>query len=304
MQLSIVVPVYKSEKILPSLAKEIESNLKFLNEFELILVNDNSPDASWNVIKELKEEFPFIRGINLMKNYTQHNAIMAGLNLAKGEVVITIDDDLQHSPTDIKKIYDVIQSGESDVCYTEFENKQHKTWKNIGSKFNNFVASYLLKKPKNLYLSPFRGMSRKIRNLLIDYDGPYPYVDGLILSVTQNIKTIKVTHHNRAEGEGNYTFFSSMALWAKMATGFSILPLRFATYFGILVSISSFIFLLLLIIQKLTLNLMPDGWSTITVLILFFGGFQLITIGIIGEYIGRIYLNVNHKAQYLVRDII
>jgi undecaprenyl-phosphate 4-deoxy-4-formamido-L-arabinose transferase len=280
----------------------ILEEINFVESFELILVNDGSPDGSWEKIVELKKKYSFIKGVNLIRNFSQHNAIMAGLNEATGEIIITMDDDLQHNPADIKHIYSKIKDEYFDVCYTRFTNREHEKWKQAGSKFNDMIANILIKKPKDLYLSPFRGMSKMVKDQLVKYDGPYPYVDGLILSITRNITVLDVKHNKRFEGTGNYNLRKSVSLWTKMATGFSITPLRFATYFGIVTAFFSFLLLFFYIFQKLIYNSMPDGWTSIIVLILFFGGVQLISIGLIGEYVGRTYLNINKKAQFIIRD--
>ena len=302
MKLSICVPVYRSETILEKFVETIKKKVSFVDSYELILVNDCSPDGSWTKIVELKQKYDFIVGVNLIKNFSQHNAVMAALNEASGDIIITMDDDLQHNPADIIKLYNKLVDEKYDVCYAKFLNREHKSWKILGSKFNDMVANLLVKKPKDLYLSPFRAMTKQVRDLLIGYDGPYPYVDGLILSITNNIGVVEVEHNKRFEGEGNYNFIKSVSLWTKMATGFSVLPLRFATYLGIFISLSSFLLLIIFILQKFIYDAMPNGWTSIVVLILFFGGVQLFTIGIIGEYVGRTYLNMNKKAQFIVRE--
>ncbi len=302
MKLSICVPVYKSETILEKFVETIEKEVRFVDNLELILVNDCSPDGSWEKIIELKKKYDFIVGVNLIKNFSQHNAVMAGLNEASGDIIITMDDDLQHNPADIVKLYNKIVNEGYDVCYTKFSNREHKNWKVWGSKFNDMVANLLVRKPKELYLSPFRAMTKQIKDLIVNYDGPYPYVDGLLLSVTSKISVVEVEHNKRFEGEGNYNFVKSISLWTKMATGFSVLPLRIATYLGIFISLSAFLLLAIFILQKFIYDAMPDGWTSIVVLILFFGGVQLFTIGIIGEYVGRTYLNINKKAQFIVRE--
>ena len=227
MDLSIVIPVYNSFSILDELVNQIDASLEL--DFELILVNDCSPDNSWAKISQLSDEFEFIKGINLSINSSQHNAIMAGLNYSEGRVIVMMDDDLQHDPRYIKKLYSQIQDG-YDVCYTRFPYKKHRLWKKLGSQFNGFLANLLLDKPKELYLSPFKAISRKIKEDIIKYDGPYPYIDGLILAVTNSITVIEVEHKDRFFGDGNYTFRSSLSLWFKMVTSFSVQPLRIATY--------------------------------------------------------------------------
>lgn len=302
MQLSIVIPVYNSFNILDELAKRIHEEINFVNTFELILVNDCSPDKSWEKISLLVEKYPFIKGINLRKNSSQHNAIMAGLNYACGDVIVMMDDDLQHSPQYIQNLYEKIHAG-SDVCYTKFFKKKHASWKVLGSDFNDLVANLLLKKPKDLYLSSFKAISKAILPEIIAYDGPYPYVDGLILGITQSISVIEIEHNARFEGNGNYNFIKSLSLWLKMATSFSVLPLRVATYLGIIISLISFCLGIYYLFLGLFSDNIPHGWTTLIVVILFLGGVQLISIGIIGEYIGRSYLKLNKKYQFVVKEV-
>jgi len=301
MDLSIVIPVYKSESILHELVRQIELNINFVEKFELILVNDCSPDNSWNVIRELCLKYNFIKGINLRKNTGQHNAIMAGLNYAKGNVVVMMDDDLQHSPKYIVQLYKKIISG-SDVCYAVFPKKKHKGWKIIGSKFNNYMANFLLDKPKDLYMSSFKAISKEIKQEIISYDNPDVYIDGLILSVTSNISIITVKHQERYLGKGNYDLIKSISLWSKMAINFSVLPLRIATFLGFIISTFSFLLAIYFIILKITENSAPEGWTSLMVVVLFLGGILLLCIGIIGEYIGRNYLKINGKKQYIVKE--
>jgi polyisoprenyl-phosphate glycosyltransferase len=300
MELSIVIPVYNSFSILDELVNQIDQSLEL--SFELILVNDCSSDNSWAKISQLSDEFKFIKGINLRKNSSQHNALMAGLNYSKGRVVVMMDDDLQHDPRYINKLYNKIQDG-YDVCYTKFPFKKHSLWKKLGSQFNGFLANLLLDKPKELYLSPFKAISREIKEDMIKYDGPYPYIDGLILAATNSITVIEVEHKDRFFGDGNYTFRSSMSLWLKMVTSFSLQPLRISTYLGFIISFFSFILGGYFIIQKIFSDSSPDGWTSLMVMILFFGGIQLLSIGIIGEYIGRTHLKLNQKAQYIIKEI-
>lgn len=303
MDLSIVIPVYNSEKILDELVKQIDNNIKFVNKFELILVNDCSRDNSWNTIKKLLTQYKFIKAINLRKNSGQHNAIMAGLNQATGNVIVMMDDDLQHSPKYIQNLYEQIKLG-FDVCYTKFTITQHKGWKVLGSNFNDMVANILLNKPKGLYMSSFKAISKDIKEEIIQYDGPYAYVDGLILATTNNISTITIEHHKRYDGEGNYNLLSSISLWSKMATSFSILPLRIATITGFFISIIAFLLGIYFVILKFLGNTVPDGWTSMIVIVLFLGGIQLLSLGIIGEYIGRSYLKINGKKQYIIKEVI
>lgn len=300
---SIVVPVYGSQSILPYLVSRIKDALSETQwRYELILVNDVSPDNSWDVIKELAAEFKFVRGICLTKNVGQHNATMAGLNQAQGEVVIVMDDDLQHPPEAVISLVEAIRSG-YDVCYTRYANRQHKSWKKIGSWFNDRVATLLLKKPAGLYLSSFKALHHRIVDEVVKYDGPYAYVDGLILDITRYITVITVQHQPRLEGEGNYNLRSSLSLWLKMATSFSVFPLRVATVVGMLLTALSIVGTIVIVVRKLLHPGTASGWASLIVTILLVGGIQTFCLGMLGEYLGRTYLRINKKPQYVVREI-
>lgn len=303
MKLSIVVPVYKSENILPRLVNQIQTSIEaqgLMNDFELILVNDCSPDRSWEVIQELASRASFIRGVALRKNFGQHSATMAGLNFARGEVVVVMDDDLQHHPREITKLIAALDGG-ADVCYTRYLHRKHALWKKLGSRFNDLVATVLLNKPRGLYLSSFKALKQELVQEVIKYDGPYAYVDGLILEATRSIAVVDVQHEARNIGEGNYNLRRSISLWLRMATSFSVFPLRVATFFGFLLSAASIIITFILVIQKLTDPSVIMGWTSLMAAILFVGGVQIFCIGLLGEYLGRTYLRVNGKPQFVVR---
>lgn len=300
--LSIVVPVYGSAKILPQLIEQIHAEMckeGLADRFELLLINDASPDNSWQIIQALANTYSFIKGISLRRNFGQHNAIMAGLNYASGEFVILMDDDLQHPPHAIGGMVRALSEG-YDVCYTNYVNRQHAYWKKLGSQFNDWVATHLLGKPKGLYLSSFKGMRKEIVQEVIRYDGPYAYVDGLILDVTRSITTINIEHQARHEGEGNYNLRRSVSLWLKMATSFSVLPLRIATYMGFALAALSLAMMVFIIIQKFMHPEFPRGWASLIATIFFIGGIQTLCIGMIGEYLGRAYLRLNHKPQFVI----
>ena len=301
-RLSIVVPVYRSALILPRLIEQISAEMNqagLAGNFELLLVNDASPDDSWQVILSLVKKYHFVRGISLRRNFGQHNATMAGLNCVRGEFVVIMDDDLQHPP---QAINDMLRAlGQNyDVCYTRYLNRQHVAWKKLGSQFNDLVATYLLNKPKGLYLSSFKAIRREVADEIVKYDGPYAYVDGLILDITRSITTIDVEHQARDEGEGNYNLRRSLSLWLKMATSFSIVPLRLATFLGFSVTALSAILIIFLIIEKILHPDLPAGWTSLIATILFIGGMQTLFIGLIGEYLGRAYLKLNRKPQYVI----
>ncbi|MBV5329273.1 MAG: glycosyltransferase family 2 protein [Chlorobium sp.] len=301
MDLSIVIPVYKSARILPELVDVINRVIPSNVLFELILVNDCSPDDSWKVICDLAEINPNLIGLNLRKNAGQHNAIMAGLREASGSIIVTMDDDFQHNPIYILDFISAIERG-ADCCYSRFHKMKQKTWKVLGSRFNGLIANFLLDKPRDLYLSSYKAISKEIRDMIIAYNGPYPYVDGLILLHTDNIVVIDIEHQERLIGQGNYSFLKSLALWAMMSTGFSVKPLRLATFLGIGIAFCAFVIALLLIIYKLAFDVNIQGWTSLSTMVLFMGGVQLIFLGVIGEYIGRSYLTVNHNPQVVIKE--
>lgn len=306
LALSIVIPVYRSEEILPRLVEEVLAVITeagYENSFEMIMVNDASPDNAWSVIKTLAQEHPFVKGICLMRNFGQHNATMAGLNHAAGEVVVIMDDDLQHPPTAIKEMVEAIHSG-YDVCYTRYVGRKHALWKRLGSHFNDALATLILKKPRDLYLSSYKAMHRNVVCEVVKYDGPYAYVDGLILDVTRRVTFVPIVHGDRLVGEGGYNLRTSISLWLKMVTSFSVLPLRAASLFGIVISGLSFMAIVLILITKFLFPETAVGWTSMIVVVLFMGGMQLLFLGVIGEYLGRTYLKINLKPQFVLREIV
>lgn len=300
IKITVVIPVYGSEKILRELVGQIDKVLKVYS-YEIIFVCDHSPDNSWEIIKDLSKNFPAICALRLRTNVGQHNALMAGLNFAKGEIIITMDDDLQHSPKDILSLVLQIEQG-YDVVYARFTTRKHALWKIMGSRLNNALASFLINKSTELYLSPFRAMRLSICKDILNYKGPYVYLDGLILLYTDNITSIDVGHQERYAIGDYYGLRKSISLSLKMATSFSIAPLRLTLLAGILISFIGFILAVLLIIQKFTINGMPSGWSSLMVTMLLMNGFQLLALGVIGEYLGRALLTINSKPQYVISE--
>jgi undecaprenyl-phosphate 4-deoxy-4-formamido-L-arabinose transferase len=303
MQLSIVVPVYQSAECLPELALRVQQEVSsHFEKYELILVNDNSPDTSWDVILQLADQYDFITGVNLRKNVGQDNAIMAGLHYARGEVVIIMDDDLQHDPSDIPSLYEEAQNG-FDVVYAHFKRKKQAFWKNVGSWFTDRVAMLMLGKPKRIYMSPYKAIRREVIDELIKYDGPYSYVDGLIFTITSNLTQIPATHHARFAGAGNYNLLKSIGVWLKLATCFSAIPLRIAMVVGGIISALSFVMGCYFLLKTLLWEQMPEGWPSLIVAVFFLGGIQLMGIGAVGEYIARIFITQNKRPQFTVKAI-
>lgn len=301
-EISVVIPVYKSEKCIPELTKQISDALKDFS-WELILVNDCSPDNSWTEIKKVAAENNNITGINLRKNGGQDLAILAGLNHAKGKWIVIMDDDLQHSPYDIPKLYAQAQKG-FDVVYADFKQKKQKLWKNLGSWLNGKVSEITLGKPKEIYLSPFKIISGSVVKEMCKLNNLFPYIDGLIFQVTKNITQINIEHHKREYGKSNFTLLKSMQVFFRMMFGFSTFPLNFATYIGFFSSTMGFL-LAIYFLVKFLLGLEPlTGWTSLIMVILILGGLILLALGIIGKYIGQMYLTINNSPKYIVKETV
>lgn len=300
--ISLVIPVYGSEQILPELVTQIDRVMRAQAwSYEIILVCDQSPDQSWQVIQSLVTSHPGVRGVLLRKNMGQHNALMAGFLQAKGKVIVAMDDDLQHSPIDIPLLIEKIEEG-YDVVYANFKARKHPLWKTLGSRLNNIIVSYLIKKPRHLYLSPFKAFKAAIGHEILHYKGPHVYVDGLLLSVTRNIASIDVDHYDRFAGNSYYGLRKSLSLWLKMAKSLSIIPLRITSFLGLMLVSIDLLLVLLFVVQRFTVNLMPVGWSSLMVTVLIIGGVQLLALGMIGGYLSRALSTRQFQPQYVIAE--
>lgn len=305
MDLSIVIPVYNSERIVPELARRIAAAMTAAGaarDYEVILVNDGSADRSWPMIEQACEAYPAVRGINLRINAGQHNAIMAGLRAASGTVIVVMDDDLQHAPEDIGKLQAKVLEG-YDLCYATFRRPQHALWKTAGSAFRDLTVRALLGLPRGVRISSFKAMSADIAREIVHYEGPFPYVDGLALMVTRNVTNVELEHHPRLDGRGHYSLRQSVSLWAKVAMNFSVVPLRVASWLGLGFAALGFLFAVYLIVAQLVFQRIPvPGWASLVIAILIVGGVQLLALGAIGEYLGRAYLHMTAKPQYVIKS--
>ena len=299
--LSIVVPVYNGAATVGTLVEALET-LEVPGGLEIVLVVDGSPDNSLEVCRALlaKARVP-ITLVNLARNFGEHNAVMAGLHQARGAHVINMDDDLQNPPSELLKILEHAQRTGADVVYTYYAAKEHESWRNLGSRFTNWVADILLDKPRGLYLSSFRCMSAFLVEQVLKYDGPFAYIDGLILQSTQSIERIQVVHLPRAEGRSNYTFRRLVRLWMNMFLNFSVMPLRIATLAGAAFSVLGGLVAVAVVIEALFFDT-PRGWASVMAAVLLLSGVQLSILGIAGEYLGRLFLTANRKPQFIIRD--
>jgi undecaprenyl-phosphate 4-deoxy-4-formamido-L-arabinose transferase len=301
--LSIVVPVYRGAATIGTLVAEL-SKLSPEGGMEIVLVNDGSPDNSGDVCRALLRSATVpITYIEHARNFGEHNAVMTGLRHARGAYVITMDDDLQNPPEEVIRLYDHARKGGFDVVYTRYAVKEHAAWRNLGSRFANWVADQLLDKPKGLYLSSFRCMSAFVVREVVKYRGPYPYIDGLLLQVTQRLDSIEVKHFARAEGRSNYTLRRLIRLWLNLATNFSILPLRLAVVAGVAMGFLGLVAAAYVIVEALV-GETPSGWASLMTVTLLIAGAQFLILGVLGEYVGRAFLSANGKPQGVVREVI
>jgi glycosyltransferase involved in cell wall biosynthesis len=299
-QLSIVIPLFNAALSLPALCREL-SALEIAGGHELILVNDGSRDETEAVaLKLARESSTPITLLSLSRNFGEHNAVLAGLRASTGEYVVTMDDDLQNPPSEVMKLLAIAESERRDVVYAIYERKEHVWWRNLGSTLTNLIADYVVDKPKKLYLSSFRCMTRLVADEVAKSRNPYPYIDGLIFQVTQNAGVVRVRHLEREQGRSGYTMRKLIRLWMSMLVNFSVLPLRLMTFAGMITSALGFLAVIEVVLEHI-LNKTPTGWSSLMAAMLLLSGTQLVLLGILGEYVGRIYLGVSDKPQSVIR---
>lgn len=305
MKVSYVIPCYRSENTLQSVVDEIRNKMTELKKYtyEIILVDDCSPDGTFNVIRELCVEDKNIIGLSHAKNFGQHAALMAGYHFATGDIVVSLDDDGQTPADEVDKLINKIEDG-YDVVYAEYEHKQHSAFRNFGSNVNRKMTEVLLGKPKELYISSYFAARRFVIDEIIKYQNAYPYVIGLILRTTKNICNVTVTHRERIEGTSGYSMKKLIALWVNGFTSFSVIPLRAATFGGVFVAFLGFLYAIYTIVTKIIDPNRIIGWSSTISIMLILGGFTLLVLGMIGEYIGRIYISLNNSPQYVIRSVL
>lgn len=305
MDISFVIPCYRSEKTISAVVEEIRNKMKELSKYsyEVILVNDCSPDNTFEKIKSIAKEFDNVIAIDLAKNFGQHSAIMAGFSKVSGNIIVCLDDDGQTPANEVDKLLAKIEEG-YDVVYAEYGNKQHSAFRNWGSNLNKKMTEILLGKPKELFISSYFAATRMIIEEIKRYNNPYPYLAGLILRTTKSVCNVSVTHRQRMEGESGYSLRKLIGLWVNGFTAFSVLPLRMATYSGMLVALIGFIFAIWTVIHKIISPEVAVGWSSTFSVILVIGGLILFVLGMIGEYIGRIYISINNSPQFVIREVV
>lgn len=302
MKISIVIPCYSSENTIENVVDEVITTLTTRDvEYEIVLVNDCSPDNVWEKIVRLSKENSNVKGICFPKNFGQHSALMAGYRASTGDIVISMDDDGQTPADELYKLIDRIDEG-YDVVYATYSNKQHNAFRNLGSKVNDWMCEVLLGKPKGLMVTSYFAMKRFVVNEICRYRNPYTYVIGLVFRTTKNIGTVPVTHRARTQGDSGYTITKLLGLWMNGFTAFSVKPLRVATMSGVIFAVLGFIYVIFILVNKLTNPDVPIGWSSTIAAVMIVGGVILCMLGMIGEYLGRMYISINDAPQYVIKE--
>ncbi|BBB48269.1 glycosyltransferase family 2 protein [Pelolinea submarina] len=300
--LSVVIPVYNSEKTLTELTQRIDAALKErCDRYEIILVNDGSRDASWSTVKQLMQANPAIRGINLMRNYGQHNALLCGIRAARYEITVTMDDDLQHLPEEIGKLLDKLAEG-YDVVYGIPEKLVHSLWRNLSSKLSKRFLARILGLKRLKYISAFRAFKTDLRRSFASFNGPNVIMDALLTWGTDNFGTVEVVEQQRSVGRSNYTLGKLINLGMTVLTGFSTIPLKFASFTGFFLTLFGVGILIYAVIRSLQEGSVP-GFPFLASIISIFSGAQLFALGIFGEYLGSIFhRSMNQPAYTLAED--
>jgi undecaprenyl-phosphate 4-deoxy-4-formamido-L-arabinose transferase len=305
-KISFVIPCYRSEKTVGHVVDEIRETMAALYEtkgytYEIVLVNDSSPDNTMGTIRTLCEQDPKIKGIGFARNFGQHAALMAGLRASEGDYVVCLDDDGQTPADEVDKLLSKLEEG-YDAVYASYGHKQHSAFRNLGSKVNELMTRVMLDKPAELYISSYFAVKRFIVEDMICYENSYPYVIGLVLRATKNIVNVPVNHREREEGTSGYTIKKLLGLWFNGFTAFSVKPLRLATCMGAFSAFAGFAYGIYTIIKRFVYPDVPLGYSSMMAALVFFCGMIMVMLGLIGEYIGRIYISMNSSPQYVIRE--
>ena len=300
-KISFVIPCYRSENTIGKVTEEIKTAMAG-RDYEIILVNDCSPDGTMNTIKALAAADNHIIAVDLARNFGQHAALMAGFHQVTGDVTVCLDDDGQTPACEVDRLLEKIEEG-YDAVYASYEHKMHSGFRNWGSRVNGKMTEIMLGKPKELQISSYFAMRRFIMEEMLRYEGCYPYIMGLVLRSTKNICNVPIDHRERTDGASGYTLSKLISLWMNGFTSFSVKPLRIANYIGCFSAFCGFIYMIIIIIRHFAFNTAPMGWSSTTALLLLIGGIILVVLGLVGEYIGRIYMCINATPQYVVRGI-
>ena len=305
MKLSFVIPCYRSENTIGTVVQEIRDTVATRpgTDYEIILVNDCSPDNVWQVIKQLATDDYHIKGICLAKNFGQHSALMAGYGQITGDYIISLDDDGQTPANECFKLIDKLEEG-FDVVYGYYEHSVQHLFRRLGSWVNKKMAEAIIGQPKKLRTTSFFAMKKFVADEIVKYSNPFAYISGLVFRTTKKLGNVKVQHRNRLEGESGYSIAKLLGLWINGFTAFSVKPLRGATFIGLFCAVLGFVAGVFVVYQKLARPDVPVGYTSILAAILFIGGMIMLMLGLIGEYVGRIYICINDSPQYVIKEIV
>lgn len=303
--LSIVIPVYNSEATIERLGDLLIRELTPVYRLQIVLVDDGSRDRSGAACRRLHERYPeMVDHVTLSRNFGEHNAVMAGLHLAEGDYCVIMDDDFQNPPEEVAKLVEEIQKGH-DVVYVRYEQKRHSWFRNLGSRLHNWMATRALGKPADLYLSSFKAISQFVVREAVHYTGPDPYLDAIILRTSRKIGVVTARHEPRDYGESGYTIAKLTTLWGNMFVAFSLYPLRLLAAFGFIMSVVGVVYGAYTLAAWATpLIKDPDTYQTMNAATWFWRGLTFLAIGILGEYVGRIYMHLTRDPQFIIRDIV
>ena len=303
MEVSVVIPVYNAADTLRELIARLITVLERLgNQYELILVDDGSHDDSWRVLHDLQRSHPNqLVAIQLMRNFGQHNALMCGFRHAAGKYIVTMDDDLQHPPEEIPQLLNSIRERELDLVYGTYNEKKHNILRNLASALVS--AFYRVVFNSTIKASSFRVMTRELMESIFSYSLNFTFIDGLLAWNTQRIGEVRIDHCRSAIGRSSYSFRKLVILAFNMFTNFSLIPLQIMSAIGVIVAGGGFVTALYYLYQYLSAGIPVPGYASIIISVLVLGGLQLLALGTMGEYIGRLHLNVNRKPQYAVRQV-
>ena len=302
--LSVVVPVFNGAQTVGRLVEEL-ATLDVDGGLEIVLVDDGSSDASRDVCRELVRTASVpVTFVGLARNYGEHHAVLAGLREARGAHVVTMDDDLQNPPREALRLHQHARTASLDAVYSRYDRKRHAWWRNAGSRLANWTADQLLDKPRGLYLSSFRCLSRFVVDQIARYDGPYPYIDGLVFQTTSRVGAIDVEHLPRAANRSNYSLGRLFRLWLTMVTTSSPAPLRLSVALGVLASLAGLVGIAMVLGEYLLYGVPVRGWTSLMLTGLVFSGAQLVILGLLGEYLGRVYVTVSRRPQSIVRELV
>ncbi|MEM9003740.1 MAG: glycosyltransferase family 2 protein [Cyanobacteria bacterium P01_F01_bin.86] len=302
--LSIVVPVYRSEKFVTRTVQEIRKSLEELGRsYEIVLVDDGSPDNSWQVISELATTFEEVKSLRLVKNYGQHTAIICGIENSKGKYVVTMDDDLQNPPSEIGKLLGKIEEG-YDLVFAKFREKKHAGYRKLGTKIIGLLNTKIFDKPKDISLTNFRIFTRSLADRITMYRVNEPYVPGLLLMHASRIGNVLTEHHERGEGKSNYSLGKILNLVTRLLFNYSSYPLKALSVIGAGIAILSFIWGMATVINQLFFGSNVEGWTTIVALMSFLNGFVILLLGVLGEYVVRISKTISHERAYHISEMV